>query len=68
MLYRYAENAGEDITADTAELNKFIDTINISSYALQPLAWAVENGIVSAPAATPSPLLVTRPALRWPPC
>lgn len=47
MLYRYAENAGEDITADTAELNKFIDTINVSSYALQPLAWAVENGIVS---------------------
>lgn len=47
MLYRYAENAGEDITADTAELNKFIDTINISSYALQPMAWAVENGIVS---------------------
>lgn len=47
MLYRYAENAGEDITADTAELNRFIDTINISSYALQPLAWAVENGIVS---------------------
>lgn len=47
MLYRYAENAGEDITADTAELNKFIDTINISSYALEPLAWAVENGIVS---------------------
>lgn len=47
MLYRYAENAGEDITADTAELNKFIDTINISTYALEPLAWAVENGIVS---------------------
>lgn len=47
MLYRYAENAGEDITADTAELNKFIDTINIASYALEPLAWAVENGIVS---------------------
>ena len=47
MLYRYAENAGEDIMADTAELNKFIDTINVSSYALQPLAWAVENGIVS---------------------
>lgn len=47
MLYRYAENAGEDITADTAELNKFIDTINVSSYALQPLAWALENGIVS---------------------
>lgn len=47
MLYRYAENAGEDITADTSELNKFIDTINIASYALEPLAWAVENGIVS---------------------
>lgn len=47
MLYRYAENAGEDITADTSELNKFIDTISIASYALEPLAWAVENGIVS---------------------
>lgn len=47
MLYRYAENAGEDITADTSELNKFIDTVNIASYALEPLAWAVENGIVS---------------------
>lgn len=47
MLYRYAEKAGEDITADTSELNKFIDTINISSYALEPLAWAVKNGIVS---------------------
>lgn len=47
MLYRYAENAGEDITADTSELNKFIDTISIASYALKPLAWAVENGIVS---------------------
>ena len=47
MLYRYAENAGEDITADTSELNRFIDTINIASYALEPLAWAVENGIVS---------------------
>lgn len=47
MLYRFAENAGEDITTDTSELNKFIDTINISSYALEPLAWAVENGIVS---------------------
>lgn len=47
MLYRYAENAGEDITADTSELSKFIDTINIASYALEPLAWAVENGIVS---------------------
>lgn len=47
MLYRYAENAGEGITVDTSELNKFIDTINIASYALEPLAWAVENGIVS---------------------
>lgn len=47
MLYRYAESAGKDITADTSELNKFIDTINIASYALEPLAWAVENGIVS---------------------
>ena len=59
MLYRYAENAGEDITADTSELNKFIDTINIASYALEPLAWAVENGIVSGTSSdTISPCLL----------
>lgn len=47
MLYRYAENDGEDVTADTAKLSGFIDTIDIASYAVKPLAWAVENGIVS---------------------
>ncbi|WP_297710990.1 S-layer homology domain-containing protein [Dysosmobacter sp.] len=52
MLYRYAEYAGVDTAADTTELNKFADTGSIPSYAVEPLAWAVTNGIVSGTSAT----------------
>lgn len=52
MLYRYAEYAGADTAADTSVLNKFTDTGSISSYAVEPLAWAVTNGIVSGTSAT----------------
>ena len=52
MLYRYAEYAGVDTTADTSELNKFADTGSIPSYAADPLAWAVKNGIVSGTSST----------------
>lgn len=52
MLYRYAEYAGADTAADTSVLNKFTDTGSIPSYAVEPLAWAVTNGIVSGTSAT----------------
>lgn len=52
MLYRYAEYAGVDTASDTTELNKFTDAGSIPSYAVEPLAWAVKNGIVSGTSAT----------------
>ena len=38
MLYRYAEYAGVDTTADTSMLSQFTDTGSIPSYAIEPLA------------------------------
>lgn len=52
MLYRYAEYAGVDTAADTSTLDKFTDAGSIPSYAVEPLAWAVTNGIVSGTSAT----------------
>lgn len=52
MLYRYAEYAGVDTTADTSTLSQFTDTGSIPSYAIEPLAWAVGSGIVSGTSAT----------------
>lgn len=52
MLYRYAEYAGADTAADTSALGKFTDASSIPSYAAEPLAWAVTNGIVSGTSAT----------------
>lgn len=52
MLYRYAEYAGVDTTADTSTLSQFTDTCSIPSYAIEPLAWAVGSGIVSGTSAT----------------
>lgn len=52
MLYRYAQNAGANTAADTSMLDKFTDAGSIPSYAVEPLAWAVENGIVSGTSAT----------------
>lgn len=52
MLYRYDQNAGVDTASDTTVLNKFTDASSIPSYAVEPLAWAVKNGIVSGTSAT----------------
>ncbi len=52
MLYRYAEYAGVDTSMNAAVLNTFQDANSIPSYAVEPLAWAVTNGIVSGTSAT----------------
>lgn len=52
MLYRYAQYAGANTAADTSTLDKFADADSIPSYAVEPLAWAVTNGIVSGTSAT----------------
>lgn len=52
MLYRYAQYAGVDTSVNAAALNTFQDTNSIPAYAVEPLAWAVGNGIVSGTSAT----------------
>ncbi len=52
MLYRYAQYAGVDTSMNAAVLNTFQDTNSIPAYAVEPLAWAVKNGIVSGTSST----------------
>ncbi len=46
VLYRYAQYKGADVGAGGA-LDRFTDTAEISGYAREPMAWAVEQGIIT---------------------
>ena len=46
FLYRYANLAGEDVTGDY-DLTEFGDHGAIHNYAKEPLAWAVDKGLVT---------------------
>ena len=46
ILYRYAKFCGKDVSAK-ADLTQFPDASKVSAYAVDALAWAVENGIIS---------------------
>lgn len=41
MLYRYAKNPSV-----TGNLDNYIDVLDVSDYARNPMVWAVENGII----------------------
>lgn len=45
ILYRYASLRGIDVSADTS-LNYFPDGSRVSSYAVAPMQWAVETGLI----------------------
>ena len=45
ILCRYAELCGIDVSADTS-LNYFPDGSRVSSYAVGPMKWAVETGLI----------------------
>lgn len=49
FLYRYERSRGTDVTvADAASvLEQFPDAAEVSAWAVEPFAWAVENGIIS---------------------
>lgn len=51
ILYRYAEYAGEDVSA-RASLSRFTDTGSISAYARDAVSWAVAEGILDGRTAT----------------
>ena len=47
MLYRYAKGQGKDVTVDDVDgaLAKYTDGDQVSDWAREAMAWAVENGI-----------------------
>jgi len=48
MLYRYAKHMGTDVSnVEGMSIREFTDYGSISSYALLPIQWAINNGIVS---------------------
>lgn len=51
FLYRYAKHMGLS-TYTYGNLSQFEDTASLSAYAVTPMAWAVENGIVDGFTAT----------------
>lgn len=46
ILYRYAEYRGKSVAAPGTDFSGFTDADNISAYALEPMRWAVGNGII----------------------
>lgn len=46
ILYRYAQHKGYDTSA-TADLSRFSDAASVSSYAAEPMRWAVGCGLIS---------------------
>lgn len=52
LLYRYAGSIGKAGDADGSVLDRFSDKAEVSAYAVTPMAWAVENGIVDGKSST----------------
>lgn len=45
FLARFAKLQGKDVTAE-GDLSKFVDSDSVSRYAVAPMTWAVDNGIL----------------------
>jgi dipeptidase len=47
MLYRYVALYDEETSGEALAQDAFTDLADLSSYAQEPMAWAVENGLVN---------------------
>lgn len=48
MLYRYTEYSEFDISSvEGTSVKEFTDSVSISNYALGPIQWAINSGILS---------------------
>lgn len=56
MFSRYCKNLYNCNVSSVYPMNVFTDTGSISSYAVEPFCWAVENGIISGMGTTPPTL------------
>lgn len=45
MLYRYADSQGLDVSKRT-DISSYTDAVKLSSYAVEPMQWAVAMGII----------------------
>ncbi len=61
ILYRYAQYKNYDMTA-RADLDKYTDASDLASYALTPMQWAVQNGLIKG--TTDTSLAVKKEATR----
>ncbi len=71
FLYRYAKLSGADVTT-TGDLSAYSDAADVSSWAVDAMVWAVENGIISGvtadtlvPAATTNRAQVATVLMRF---
>lgn len=46
ILYRYADTMGDNVTV-SGNLNAYTDKDQVSDYAVEPMIWAVDRGIIS---------------------
>lgn len=51
MLYRYAQSSGQDTTA-RSDLSGYADAGQVNGYAVQAMAWAHEEGLISGTSTT----------------
>ncbi len=54
MLYRYVQSAGVDVSA-AADLSGYSDAADLSPFAAEAMAWAVEAGVVTGSAGALAP-------------
>ena len=47
FLYRYAQQAGQDMTVPGAPLAAFADAARVSAYAVEAVQWAVDRGLLT---------------------
>lgn len=47
MLYRFAQQTGNDTSFDANVLKKYTDSDKISTWAKEPMAWTVSHGIIN---------------------
>lgn len=52
MLYRFAELKNTNVTVTEDKTGNYADSTKISSYALNPMKWALANGILNGDSAT----------------
>ena len=52
ILYRYAKYKRKSVNTSDNTIKNYIDNNQISEYAVDPMNWAIENGLISGTSKT----------------